>query len=275
MKIVLGIDAGASTTKIVGFRENIKVGSIQVNAEDQLTSIYGAIGKFLNLYSISLKDVYSIVLTGVGSSFILDDIYGIKTYRVNEFDAIGYGGLYLSQKKLALVVSMGTGTAYVKACDDSMIHIGGSGIGGGTLLGLSSILLGTKDIDIINGYFKSGQLKNVDLSIGDICNEPIPSLPLDLTASNFGNILVNASKSDLSIGILNMICQTIGLLAIFYVKNDDIKDIVLTGTLSKFSVIRQIFDRLELFHNVKFIIPNDSTFATSIGAIIYYNKFFR
>ena len=59
----------------------------------------------------------------------------------------------------------------------------------------------------------------------------------------------------------------------FYVKNDDIKDIVLTGTLSKFSVIRQIFDRLELFHNVKFIIPNDSTFATSIGAIIYYNKF--
>ena len=88
MKIVLGIDAGASTTKIVGFRENIKVGSIQVNAEDQLTSIYGAIGKFLNLYSISLKDVYSIVLTGVGSSFILDDIYGIKTYRVNEFDAL-------------------------------------------------------------------------------------------------------------------------------------------------------------------------------------------
>ncbi len=87
--------------------------------------------------------------------------------------------------------------------------------------------------------------------------------------------MVNASKSDLSIGILNMICQTIGLLAIFYVKNDDIKDIVLTGTLSKFSVIRQIFDRLELLHNVKFIIPNDSTFATSIGAIIYYNKFFR
>ena len=47
MKIVLGIDAGASTTKIVGFRENIKVGSIQVNAEDQLTSIYGAMSLML------------------------------------------------------------------------------------------------------------------------------------------------------------------------------------------------------------------------------------
>ncbi|WP_242821408.1 hypothetical protein [Candidatus Arthromitus sp. SFB-rat-Yit] len=170
---------------------------------------------------------------------------------------------------------MGTGTAYVKACGESMTHIGGSGVGGGTLLGLSSILLGTKDVDMIEEYFKCGELRNVDLSIDDICKEPIAGLPPDITASNFGKISKFASKGDLSLGIMNMICQTIGLIAIFYIKNESIKDIVLTGTLTEFFVIKNIFSRLELLHNVRFIIPENSVFATSIGAIIYHNRFLR
>lgn len=275
MKVILGIDIGGSTTKIVGLIGDSKIGSIQISADDRSASGSEIVDKFLKFYNISYRDVYSIVLTGVGSYLIEDEIYGIKTHKVDEFNAIGYGGLHVSTKKSALIVSMGTGTAYVRASGDSMVHIGGSGVGGGTLLGLSSILLGIKDVDILEEYFKYGKLRNVDLSIDDICKEPIVGLPPDITASNFGNISSDVSKGDLSLGIINMICQTIGLLAIFYIKNDDIKDIVLTGALSKFSIIRQIFNRLELLHNVKFIIPNDSVFATSIGAIVYYNKFFR
>lgn len=275
MKVILGIDIGGSTTKIVGLIGDSKIGSIQISADDRSASGSEIVDKFLKFYNISYRDVYSIVLTGVGSYLIEDEIYGIKTHKVDEFNAIGYGGLHVSTKKSALIVSMGTGTAYVRASGDSMVHIGGSGVGGGTLLGLSSLLLGIKDVDILEEYFKYGKLRNVDLSVDDICKEPIVGLPPDITASNFGNISSDVSKGDLSLGIINMICQTIGLLAIFYIKNDDIKDIVLTGALSKFSIIRQIFNRLELLHNVKFIIPNDSVFATSIGAIVYHNKFFR
>ena len=46
-KYVIGIDIGGSTTKIVGFDEEKKlVAPMFVHAEDQLTSIYGAFGKF-------------------------------------------------------------------------------------------------------------------------------------------------------------------------------------------------------------------------------------
>ena len=49
-KTVLGIDVGGSTTKIVGFRENENgrelISPQFVRANDPITSIYGAFGKF-------------------------------------------------------------------------------------------------------------------------------------------------------------------------------------------------------------------------------------
>lgn len=272
MQIILGFDIGGSTTKVVGFKGDIKIGFLQVRSDDQVTSFYGSFGKFLSVYGIKISDIDCILITGVGSSFINGDVYGIKTYKIDEFNAIGYGGLYLSGKKSAIVVSMGTGTAYVKVTQNSITHIGGSGVGGGTLIGLSEKLLNTTNLDLIGKYIENGSLSKVDLTIEDICNELIPSLPPDTTASNFGNIKFDVKKQDLALGIINMIYQNIGLLAIFYTKNDDVKDIVLTGSLTKFSVINQIFKKLEILHNVKFTIPDDAIFSTAIGTIIYYKK---
>ena len=50
MYVVIGIDVGGSTTKIVGFREEAGkrelIGPMFVRATDPITSIYGAFGKF-------------------------------------------------------------------------------------------------------------------------------------------------------------------------------------------------------------------------------------
>ncbi|MDP4153306.1 MAG: pantothenate kinase, partial [Bacillota bacterium] len=59
-----------------------------------------------------------VFITGVGSSSVKEPIYGIKTFKVDEFLAVGNGGLYLSGFDSALVVSMGTGTAYIWADHD-------------------------------------------------------------------------------------------------------------------------------------------------------------
>ena len=58
--------------------------------------------------------------------------------------------------------SMGTGTAFVRAAKGEVIHIGGSGVGGGALLGLSSIILNKSDIDAILALAESGHIENVD-----------------------------------------------------------------------------------------------------------------
>ena len=77
---------------------------------------------------------------------------------------------------------MGTGTSFVKVEGPHIQHIGGIGIGGGTLLGLSRLLLKTQDIHLIAEMARKGTLTNIDLQIQDICNRPLPDLPLDATA---------------------------------------------------------------------------------------------
>ncbi len=272
MKVVLGIDFGGSTIKIVGFCGKNKIGQLRVKSEDKLISFYGIVGKFLHNYNISINDLDSIILTGVGSSFINENIYNIKMYKVDEISSIAYGGLYLSNKDSAIVVSMGTGTAYVKATKNEVTHIGGTAIGGGTLIGLSKLILNTNDIDVIKSYIEEGCSSNVDLVLKDICNEKISFLDPDTTVSNLGKITDNSKKSDISVGIINMIYQSIATNAVFYSKLSDVKDIVLVGGLTKFPYINESLKKFKKLYNTDFIIPEDGVFSTAIGAVMYYNR---
>ena len=97
MDVILGIDIGGSTTKIVGLRTDGSVISmLRVRAEDQVTSLYGALGNYLTSNRLSLRDVRRVVLTGVGASYVEGDIYGLPTCKVGEFSASGTGALALS-----------------------------------------------------------------------------------------------------------------------------------------------------------------------------------
>ena len=265
MGIVLGIDVGGSTTKIVGIKEEKCFGMLQVRAADQITSMYGAIGNLLSKYGFHPGDVLQIFLTGVGASFINEQVYGIKTTKVDEFNAIGYGALSLTNLDEALVVSMGTGTAFVRATKNEVVHLGGSGIGGGTVLGLASQMLGKNDVDAVLALAETGSLKNIDLSVSDILSSKVQSLPSDLTASNFGKIISTASDSDIALGILNMVFETAGMLTVFALKNDTIKDVILTGTLATFPQADIVFSAFRKLMGLNYIIPADAVFATALG----------
>lgn len=270
MDVILGIDIGGSTTKIVGFSSKEMLGTLQVKATDQITSMYGAIGNFLRTYSIPLKSVSKIVLTGVGASYISDNVYEVPTVKTDEFKAIGLGGLKLSNLDTALVVSMGTGTAFVRASEGEVTHIGGSGVGGGTLLGLASELLNERDIARISELAEQGDLKNVDLLVSDISNVRMPSLPDNATASNFGNIKSVATNSDKAIGLINMVCQAVGTMSFLACHNSSIKDIVLTGALTVLPQAKDVFSDLSELYKLNFIIPPLSIYATAIGAAVSY-----
>ena len=83
MRTVIGIDVGGSTTKIVGFRktdeERILIDPILVRATDAITSVYGAFGKFTMQNNLELSDIDRVLMTGVGSSYVKHDLYGIST----------------------------------------------------------------------------------------------------------------------------------------------------------------------------------------------------
>ena len=268
MSKIIGIDVGGSTTKIVGYDQKELFSPLLVKANDPVSSVYGAFGRFLNENKLQLHDIDRIMITGVGSTFIEEKIFGIPTYKVDEFLAIGMGGLFLRKLERAIIVSMGTGTAYVMANKDKAYHLGGTGVGGGTLLGLSSRMLNIRDFNDIIDMAKGGDLKHVDLTIADISHDNVGELTGDATASNFGKIIDRATNADIALGIINLVFQTIGMMAIFASRNEKVKDVVLTGNLANVPQARKIFDELTQLFGVYFHIPDHAEFATAAGAAI-------
>lgn len=271
MRAIIGIDVGGSTTKIVGYTDGGKlIGLLKVEAADPLTSAYGALGKFINTHALLLTDVQQIILTGVGASLFKKNIYNIPTSTVDEFKAIGLGGLELSGKKEGLIISMGTGTAFVRAGKDGIRHIGGSGVGGGTVLGLCAKLCGATSFRTVSEMAEQGVLDKVDLNIKDISTGKISTLSPDTTASNFGKMEDGVAAADLALGVLNMTYQTVGMMAVFACRNDVVKDVIITGTLSQEPFARKVFRELHKMHGVHFIIPNNALYATATGAALSY-----
>lgn len=275
MRTVIGIDVGGSTTKIVGLQTDDNgnerlILPLFVQAADALTSAYGAFGKFTMQNALELEDIDKVLMTGVGASFINKPIYGLDCSKVSEFASVGLGGLYLSGLNEAIVVSMGTGTALIHAKKEkgsaTIKYLGGTGVGGGTLVGLSKKLVGVDTIEHIEQLCASGNLANVDLRIKDISADNSFQINEDITASNFGNISDLATSSDIALGIANMVAETIAMLSVFAARSYNIKNVVLTGNLTTLSSVTRAFEGLEEKFGVNFIIPEMAQFATVIGA---------
>ena len=197
-----------------------------------------------------------------------DSIYSLKCESVPEFNGIGLGGLYLSGLERALVVSMGTGTAMVYAENGKpMEYLGGTGVGGGSLIGLSKMILNMENIDHIQDLASEGNLGNIDLRICDIASKSAGMHP-DLTAANFGKISDIASRNDIAKGILNMVFETIAMISRFAAQSKGVRDIVLTGNLATVKYAQELFPRLSEMFDINFIIPNNAQFSTVIGTAI-------
>jgi len=277
-KVILGIDVGGTTTKIVGFK-HLKNGKKElispqfVRATDPLTSIYGAFGKFTAENALELSDIECILMTGAGAAFINKPIYNLPCRAVPEFSGIGMGGLYLSGLEEAIVVSMGTGTALIHAKKEGdkyhTEYLGGTGVGGGTLIGLSRKMLGVDTIEHIEQLCAEGDLSNVDLRIKDISrSRNYETINQNLTAANFGKLSELATPSDIAVGLINLVFETIGMVAVFAAKNRNIKDIVLIGALTRNTEVKQVFDTIGSMFNLNFYIPDRSRYGTAIGAAL-------
>ena len=277
-KNVIGIDVGGSTTKIVGFKKEAD-GSVElispflVRATDPITSIYGAFGRFTSQNGLALDEIDKVMVTGVGATHMQNPIYNLKCQSVPEFSAVGLGGLYLSGLKEAIIVSMGTGTALVYAKREGentrVEYLGGTGVGGGTLLGLTRKMTGVETIEHIEEICKEGNLDNIDLRVKDISKDAkYTGVNEDLTAANFGKVSDLATNADIALGVANMVAETVAMLSVFAAKGRGVRDVVIIGNLTNIEAVRKVFDNLTSF-GINFVIPENSSFGTVIGAALY------
>lgn len=168
MGLIIGIDVGGSTTKIVGLNDDKVISPMFINAGDPITSLFGAFGKYLYDNGVSLGDVEHVMLTGVGSSNVDTPIYGLPTSKVGEFESDGLGAKYAVKTDPIMVVSMGTGTTLVQVNGDKIVHAGGISMGGGTLQGLSRLLLKLRNVPNLVELASHGDASKVNLQIKDI-----------------------------------------------------------------------------------------------------------
>jgi len=268
MSIVIGLDIGGSTTKIVGLEDGRLISKERVKASDPVASAFGALGKFLSQNNLDLKSIERVMMTGVGATYVRGDLLGLKTIKTAEFRAIGLGGLFVSGLREAIVVSMGTGTAIVRAAKREVEHLIGSGVGGGTLLGLSNRMINVRDFEMFNEMAEKGDLSNIDLTIGDITHEEIAGLPANTTASNFGKISDAASHEDIALGIVNLVFQSIGTSAVMAARQSHLREIVFTGNLTLVTAGKRVLNAFSELYHVSILVPDSAEFATAIGAAL-------
>lgn len=268
MGTIIGIDMGGSTTKIVGLENHEIKSPMHIVADDPVTSLFGAFGRYLYQNNIALSDIEKVIITGVGSTHIKQPLYGLPTEKTDEFLANGLGARYQTNLERLTVISMGTGTSFVRVDENGIRHIGGLGIGGGTLAGMSNYMFKTNDVHRIVKMAEKGDVRNINLQIQDISEVPIPNLPMTATAASFAKTDSNSTTEDVAAGLICLILQTIGQAAFFSSLGSDIKDFVLIGNLTKLPQCKATFQELEEIYHIRYHIPPMSEYRTAIGAAL-------
>jgi len=267
------MDFGGSTVDVVYWNADV---IDRIQSYERLEVATQSLDAFVEGVGLDLTDVESIYVTG-GKTHAFVKIFNlIPVIRVNEIDAIGWGGAWLLKQEdeqidQCLVVSMGTGTCMVSFQGAEITHLGGTGVGGGTFQSLCTLLLKENNPECLVSLFKEGDLSRVDLSVGDIVGRGIGRVSSDVTASNLGKVSssveeIDFSKADLGAGIANLIGQTIATAAVFAAKSENLETIVFTGKLIRITPIVDIILKVGELYGRKIVVPENGKAVSAIGA---------
>ncbi|MBU1120270.1 hypothetical protein KJ660_00145, partial [Candidatus Micrarchaeota archaeon] len=205
---------------------------------------------------------------GIGARVWQKLLKGFKVERVDEINAIGEGARFLSKKKNFLTVNIGTGTPFVFVKGKKIIHLGGTGLGGGSLEGLGKILL-NKRVEELEEVGRKGKLE-LDLKVKDIIGKGIGIIPADATASNFGKAMkIKVKREEIALCLLNLMAEGIGVMSVFAARSSGCSEIVFTGRVTaKNKFIRERIKKVMKLFNNKGVFPSNAEYATAIGAIV-------
>lgn len=271
---VLAIDFGASNTDVAVLQDG------ELHTVSRLTTGRPTREMVLALAEIAvgtrwLPDL--IAVTGGHHQALPDTIGGVPVVKVPELSAIGRGGQALLIQTVnrpqipILIVSAGSGTAMVSVRQSVFAHVTGTGVGGGTMLGLGRLLLDTTDPLLIDSLAAAGNPSGADLSLTDVVTGSIGTLPADATAVNFGRVArldELPSRADLAAALVTMVGQVIATLAINAARAVRAEKIVVTGHLTDMTTMRQTMARVGDFFGFPLNVYDHAGHATVVGALL-------
>lgn len=218
----------------------------------------------------------SIAVAGGHSAVLPDQVDGTPIHRINEIDALAASAPVLLGDKYRpplLLINAGSGTTCVLVSEDGNQHIGGNATGGGTLVGLARLLLGTVDAEEIDALAKAGRATAVDLSLGDVVSSPIGKLPPDATAVNFGQLIHHPNKisrEDLAAGLTNLIGQSVALTSLSSALAAGVNNVCVVGRTPRLAGVRHAMERvfaLAMGGSLQICFPELGASACALGAL--------
>ena len=207
-----------------------------------------------------------------------DEIDSTPIIHVNEIDAVGHGSMKLSglsEEESTIIVSAGSGTACIHAHKGIFTHCSGTGVGGGTVLGLSKLLLGTTDPEEIAALAEKGDESFVDLILEDVVSGPIGKLPSDTTAVNFGKVSkedIEYSREDIAAGIVNLVGQTAARIATSVAMMFQATEIVVVGRAPSFVGLKNSLEQAASITGFTPHFPKNGEYASALGAMLVAEK---
>jgi type II pantothenate kinase len=219
----------------------------------------------------------SVGLTGGGAARLADAVTGPVSI-FSEFEAWGAGARVLLERSGGaspdrfLLVSVGTGTSAMLVAPGATTRVGGTALGGGTLAGLASALLGTSEFDAIVEHARGGDRWNVDLRVSDVYpggeNHELTS---KINAASFAKLASNPTAQDpgdLAGAVIGLVGENVGLICAGLARAEGVKRIVYGGTtLRNNPTILQILSGTAAVHGCEAIFLEDGEFTGAVGAL--------
>ncbi|KON88678.1 pantothenate kinase [Sporosarcina globispora] len=261
----IGIDAGGSLLKIA-FEEHGQTHYKSYSIDELNSSM-----NWLKMTAAGAP----IALTGGKAEYLKKEFFQ-NARIVSEFEANCIGASYLmKQDDLFYVkyflINIGTGTSICLNNNGTISRLFGSGIGGGTFMGLGSLLTGEKDFSKLVSLAGKGTSESADLLVKDIYSPYGSPINGSLTASNFGKTLHadNISKEDKAASLTKMIAETIVLLSAQSAAQHQTDAIIYIGSTLKNNVpLKQLLEKYTAMLGLNPVFVQNGEFSGAMGALL-------
>lgn len=239
--VAIGVDWGATLVKVAVRRPAAATVFHRLPCAEPQARVRALSALFADtVFADTASDAVRVGVTGAGSERLVRELAG--AVPIDEFAAWGAGAAALLAATDSgpgpryLLVSLGTGTSVLLVDGTSVVRIGGTALGGGTLLGLSAGLIGSSDFERIVELARRGSRREVDLLVSDLYPAGGISLPGDLTAANLGKLAPRlragqpVAEADIAHALMGLLGENVALVCAGLAAAAQVRHIVFGGT---------------------------------------------
>ena len=275
MSKVVGIDTGGTLTKLA-----------YLNAEQQLQLKVFPSNDLAQVTAWLEQNpqVEHIGITGGRTEQLRHELQTMKSMEyIVEFEATLKGVRYLLEKEghqieSSIITNIGTGTSIHHMDGNSHVRVGGTGVGGGTLIGLGTLLTDVTDFDDIKNLAAEGNREQIDLLVRDIYQGMDTPIDGNLTASNFGKVGITKSKqhsdADKLATVQGLVGEVITTLSIQLAETYKAEYIVYIGsTLTENQHLKDVIAHYTILKKHTPVFLQDCGFSGAVGALLNISNY--